>query len=331
MTVSRRRLTNLFSGLTMSNKITPLVEGGLLAAITAILGLAATFLPIVGIVIEFFCPIPIVILTVRQGLKFGAAAVVASFLLTLIFTGPALAIRLALTFSLCGLVLGQCLRLKLNAVKCFVPTFIMACAAQIVMLIMFLAIMGVDLIGENMQMIRDSFDESFKFYADMGVDPQLISQSREMVEPIARFIGLLTPIILFSVALINTAGSYALTKWFFRKLNMKFAEPLPPFAQWRFPVAFVYLAAFAGIGIYWGEKLSEGGLYFISMNALFIACIIGLIQGLSLLSFMADKYKVSKLVRRLIFVILILNFFLLQIVAFTGLFDIIFDYRKKLR
>ena len=321
----------MFSGLTMSNKITPLVEGGLLAAITAILGLVATYLPIVGIVVEFFCPIPIVILTVRQGLKFGAAAVVASFLLTLIFTGPALAIRLVLTFSLCGLVLGQCLRLKLSAVKCFVPTFIMACAAQIVMLIMFMAIMGVDLIGENMQIIRDSFNDAFKVYEEMGVDPQLINQSKEMVEPVARLIGLLTPIILFCVALINTAGSYALTKWIFRKLHMKFAEPLPPFTQWRFPIGFVYLAAFSGLAVYWGERLSEGGLYFIATNLFFIAGIIGLIQGLSVLTFLADKYKISKLVRRIIFVILILNFFLLQVVAFAGLFDIIFNYRKNLR
>ena len=322
---------NLFSAVTMNNKITPLVEGGLLAAITAILGLAATFLPIVGLIVEFFCPIPIVILTVRQGLKIGAAAVVASFLLTLIFMGPVLAIRLVLNFSLCGLVLGQCLRLKLNAVKCFVPTFIMACASQIVILIMFMAIMGVDLIGENMQLIRDSFNDAFKVYEEIGVDPQIINQSKEMVEPIARLIGLLTPIILFLVALINTACSYALTKWIFKKLNMKFAEPLPPFTQWRFPVAFVYLAAFAGIGIYWGEKLSAGGLYFISMNALFIACIIGLIQGLSLLTFIADKYNVSKLVRRIIFVVMLLNFLLLQVVAFAGLFDMVFDYRKSLQ
>ena len=315
----------------MKNKITPLVEGGLLAAVTAILGLATTFLPIVGVIVEFFCPIPIVILTVRQGVKVGLAATFAAFLLTLMFVGPVLAVRLALPFSLCGVVLGQCLRLGFGAVKCFVPTLIMGFAAQIVMLIMFMAVLGVDLIGENMQMIREAFDKSFKFYEGMGVDPAALAPMKAVVEPIARLIGLLTPVILFFVALINTAGTYVLTKIIFRKLHMKFAAPLPPFAQWRFPVAVLYTAAFAAIGIYWGEKLSEGGLYFVSMNALLIALIIGFIQGLSLLSFMADKYKISKFVRRMFFVVLILNLFFLQIVAFTGLFDIIFDYRKRLR
>ncbi len=315
----------------MNSKVTPIVEGGLMAAITAILGLASVYLPVVGLIVEFFCPIPIVILTVRQGVKAGAAAVIASSILLLMFMGPILAVRIALTFSLCGLVLGECLRRGFNAVKCLVPTLIMAFAAQILTLIMLMAIMGVDLIGENMQVIRESFDQSFKIYEEMGVDPEVIAYSKNMVEPIARLIGLLTPIILFFVALINTLCSYFITKWIFKKLQMKFAEPLPPFAQWRFPIAFLYLAAFAALGIYWSESWQAGGLYFISVNALFLAIIIGLVQGLSLLSFIADKYNISKFVRRIIFVVVLLNFMFMQIIAFAGMFDMIFDYRKHLQ
>ena len=315
----------------MNSKVTPIVEGGLMAALTAILGLASVYLPIVGLVIEFFCPIPIVVLTVRQGLKFGTAAVVASFILLLMFMGPVLSIRIALSFSLCGLVLGECLRRGFSAVKCLIPTLAMSFAAQIVMLIMFMGIMGVDLIGENMQIIRESFDQSFKFYEEMGVDPETIGYSKTMIEPIARLIGLLTPIILFFVALINTVGSYCIAKWIFKKLKMKFAEPLPPFAQWRFPIAFLYLAAFSALGIYWSESWQSGGLHFVSVNALFFAALIGLTQGLSLLSFIADRYNISKFVRRIIFVVVILNFMFLEIIAFTGLFDMIFDYRKRLQ
>ena len=315
----------------MNNKITPIVEGGLMAAITAILGLASVYLPVVGLIVEFFCPIPIVILTVRQGVKIGAAAVIASSILLLMFMGPILAVRIALTFSLCGLVLGECLRRGFNAVKCLVPTLIMAFSAQILILIMLMAIMGVDLIGENMQVIRESFDQSFKIYEEMGVDPEVIAYSKNMVEPIAKLIGLLTPIILFFVALINTICSYFITKWIFKKLQMKFAEPLPPFAQWRFPIFFLYLAAFAALGIYWSESWQAGGLYFISVNALFLAIIIDLVQGLSLLSFIADKYNISKFVRRIIFVVVLLNFMFMQIIAFAGMFDMIFDYRKHLQ
>ncbi|MBQ9479290.1 MAG: DUF2232 domain-containing protein, partial [Selenomonadaceae bacterium] len=54
------------------------------------------------------------------------------------------------------------------------------------------------------------------------------------------------------------------------------------------------------------------------------------VQGLSLMSFAADHFKLSKLIRRLLFLVVLLNGMLLQAVAFTGLFDMYFDYRKRL-
>ena len=315
----------------MGSKVTPTVEGGLLAALTLILSLAAIYLPIIGTFAEFFCAIPIVVLTVRQGFKFGAAAVAVSFVLLLMFTGPILAVRMTLSFGLCGLVFGQCLNRGLSAVKCFIPMLIMGFFAQIVSVAMLALISGVDIVEEDMKLVRESFTQSFAVYESMGVDPQVINQSKEMVEPIVQLIAVLTPIILFFVALINTVGTYILSMWIFQKLRMKFAEPMPPFTNWRFPVAFLYLAAFSALGLYWGQTRQISVLYFVAFNALVFACLVGLIQGLSLLSFLADRYNVSKFVRRIVFVIVILNLLCLQVVAVTGLFDMIFDYRKHLK
>ncbi len=315
----------------MGSKVTPTVEGGLIAALTVILSLAAIYLPIIGAFVEFFCAIPIVVLTVRQGFKFGASAVAVSFVLLLMFSGPILAVRMTLSFGLCGLVLGQCLNRGLSAVKCFIPVLIMGFFAQIVSVAMLSIISGVDVVEQDMKLVRESFTQSFEIYESMGVDPQVINQTKEIVEPIVQLIAVLTPIILFGVALINTVGTYILSKWIFQKLRMKFAEPMPPFAQWRFSTVFLYIAAFSALGLYWGQTRQISVLYFIAFNALVFAMIVGLTQGLSLLSFLADKYNVSKFVRRIVFVILILNIFFLQVVAVTGLFDMLFDYRKHLK
>ena len=314
----------------MESKVTPTVEGGLLAALTVILSLAAIYLPILGAFVEFFCAIPIAVLTVRQGFKFGAAAVAVSFVLLLMFTGPIQAVRMTLSFGLCGLVLGQCLSRGLSAVQCFIPVLITGFLAQIVSVAMLAIVAGVDVVEQDMKLVRDSFTQSFEVYESMGVDPQVINQSKQLVEPIVQLIAVLTPIILFFVALVNTVGTYILSKLIFKKLRMKFAEPMPPFTQWRFPVAFLYLAAFSALGLYWGETRQISVLYFIAFNGLVFAAIVGLIQGFSLMSYLADRYKVSKFVRRIVFVIFILNIFCLQVVAVTGLFDMIFDYRKHL-
>ncbi|MBQ9486722.1 MAG: YybS family protein [Selenomonadaceae bacterium] len=315
----------------MESKVTPTVEGGLLAALTVILSLAAIYLPVLGAFVEFFCAVPIAVLTVRQGFKSGAAAVAVSFVLLLMFTGPIQAVRMTLSFGLCGLVLGQCLNRGFSAVQCFIPVLITGFLAQIVSVAMLAIVAGVDVVEQDMELVRDSLTQSFEVYESMGVEPQVINQAKAMVEPIVQLFAVLTPIILFFVALINTVGTYILSKWIFQKLRMKFAEPLPPFTQWRFPVAFLYLASFSALGLYWGQTRQISVLYFIAFNALVLAAIAGLIQGFSLLSYLADRYKVSKFVRRIIFVILILNMFFLQVVAVTGLFDMVFDYRKHLQ
>lgn len=315
----------------MNSKAKPLIEGGLLAALTTILSLASIYLPVLGMLIEFFCAVPIVVLTARQGVKIGAAAVFVSTIMLFMFVGPFLAIRITLTFGLCGLVLGQCLRLGFNAVKCFVPTLTVSFVAQLVSLAMLIIFFGIDVVGENQQLIRESFDESFKIYESMGVDPEVINYSKAATESIIQLLTLLLPVILFFTALINAAGSYLLSKMIFRKLNMKFAEPLPPFKQWRFPSDLLYVAAFAAIGIYWGETRQIAMLYYVSANALVLSILIGLVQGLSVVSYVVERYKISKILYGIFCVMVCLNFMLMLMVSITGLFDIAFDYRKRIK
>ena len=314
----------------MESKVTPLVEGGLMAALTAILSLASIYLPIAGLFIEFFCAVPIVVLTARRGWQTGAAALIVSTLIIFMFTGPFHAVRISLTYGLCGLVLGYCLLRGFGAVKCFVPTLIFSFIGQFVTLSLMAIFLGVDIIGDNQQVIRESFDQSFKVYESMGVDPATIGYSKEMVDGVVQFLTLLTPIIFFFVALINTAASYLLSKWIFKKLRMKFAAPMPPFAQWRFPVSFLYVAAFAILGLYWGETRQIAPLYVICVNAMFFTMLIGLIEGLAVVSFLVEKYKISKWLYKIFCVFAILNYMLFLIVAVTGMFDIVFDYRRRL-
>ena len=59
------------------------------------------------------------------------------------------------------------------------------------------------------------------------------------------------------------------------------------------------------------------------------AMLAGGIQGLSLLSVLLGHFRLVRGVRILIYVFVLFNGLLLQIVAFTGLIDMFFDYRKR--
>ena len=311
-------------------KSTPVVEGGLLVAISVVLGLAATYLPVIGMAVEFFCAVPFVILTLRQGAGRGLTALIVSFMLLSMFMGPLLAARLAFTINICGVILGWCITQKFGTVKCFFATFLSSIAAQVTAIAFVLLVMGINFTETEISMLKESFEESFKFYENIGVDQAQLNEMKSQVAPVLELMSFLMPTSVVLVALVNTVACYLTSKWIFQKLHFEFVEPLPPFKEWRFPNFFFYIAAFAILGMYWGATRQWGLIHIISVNATFLSMGVGLIQGLAVFSFAADRYKISKLLRRLIFALIILNMMFAQIAAFIGLFDMIFDYRKKL-
>ena len=308
--------------------VTPTIEGGLLVAITVIMGLVTVYVPIIGMFVEFFCAVPLAVLTARQGAGKGLSALFVTFILLSMLISPILAVRLALSFGICGVALGWCVRKNFDAVRIFFMTLVVASAAQVVSILLLIAVMDVNLIEEQIEMVRESFAESFKMYEEMGVEPERIDEAKTQVEPALQTLVFLMPTLIMLTALINAVAVWLTARWIFPKLQMKIPQ-LPPFAQWKLPSLFFYTTIIGGLGLYWGFTRGWTEIYEISLNLLIVSAIIGLIQGLALLSFIFDKYNVSKLMRRLLYVILILNMFLIQIVAITGLLDMLFDYRKK--
>ena len=312
----------------MGTKVTPTIEGGLLVAITVILCLAAVYVPILGIVVEFFCAVPIAVLTARQGAGKGFMALTVAGILLVMFLGPPAALRLVLSFGLCGVTMGWCVRKNFSAVKIFLTVLIVASAAQMLSIALLLVLMDVNFIEMQITLLRESFAESFNMYEAMGVDKAQIAESKKQMESGLEALSLLMPTLIMLSAVMNAAAVWFTSKWIFPKLQIKLPQ-FPPFNEWRFPQIFLYVAAFGAIGMYWGFTRGWTQIYEIALNLTILAMLVGLIQGLALLSFLFDRYKVSKFLRRLFYVLIVLNMFLAQLVAVTGLIDMLFDYRKK--
>mgnify|MGYP002622313807 CR=1 FL=1 len=313
----------------MGRNITPTVEGGLLVAITLILGLASVYVPLLGMLAEFFCAVPLAVLTARQGAGKGLTALVVTFILLSILISPLLSMRLVLSYGICGVVLGFCVRKNFGAVKIFFMTLVVASAAQVVSLGLLLAIMDVNFIETQIELVRESFNESFALYESMGVEQERINEAKAQVEPAIQTLTFLIPTLMMLTALINSAVIWLTAHWIFPKLQMKIPK-LPDFAEWHFPQIFFYTAVIGGLGLYWGYTRGWTEIFEIALNLLIVSALIGLVQGFSLLAAIFDRYKVSKFMRRILYVLLLLNMFFIQLVAITGLFDMLFDYRKKL-
>ena len=311
-----------------NSNITPTVEGGLVIAIAVILGLASTYLPVIGMFVDFFWALPFAILSVRLGIQKASFSLLATMILLSLFIGPVFTLRLGLSFGFTGLALGFAIQKNFSAVKVFMFTLMVSFAAQIIAMMLMLFVMDINFLETQISMVKESFEQTFSLYESLGVDEAQIEQARSQVEPAIALLSILMPTLLLLMALINTIICFYTAKWIFPKLGLQISS-FPPFSTWRFPVAFFYLMLLALLGLYWGSTRNLNLLYSVSVNANILALFVGFLQGLSVLSFAADRFNLSKLVRRLIFIVIILNLMLFQIVAFTGLFDMFFDYRRR--
>ena len=114
----------------------------------------------------------------------------------------------------------------------------------------------------------------------------------------------------------------------FSRIGQKMPS-LPPFREWRFSVYFLFLFGFSLVGLYWGGTRHIPLLYEASLNGDILATFAGLIQGFSLLWYVADHWKIGRFWRWTIVAFAVLSAFLMQLIAFTGLFDMYFDYRRR--
>ena len=318
----------LLRGYVMVRNVTPTIEGGLLVSITVILGLLTIYVPLVGIFVEFFFAVPVAVLTARQGADKGLCALfVASVLLSMLIGAP-FALRICLSVGLCGVAFGWCVRRNFNAVQIFFVTLMVASAAQIVSIALASLLLDVDIIGVQMNLLRESFDESFNFYESIGVDKTQITQTRALTDSLLNLVAFVIPSLLMFAALVNAVTTYLTSQWIFAKLGVKLPK-MPDFAAWRFPSLFFYLAVVGGLCWYWGSTRNWIGIYQIALNLLCVSLIIGFVQGLAILSALSDRLKLSKLVRVLLYTVVILTPFLLQFTAVFGLVDTVFDYRKR--
>jgi uncharacterized protein YybS (DUF2232 family) len=93
---------------------------------------------------------------------------------------------------------------------------------------------------------------------------------------------------------------------------------------------WIVLAAFlaAILMVYWGRTREISLLFEVGMNLQVLASMFLFLQGMSLIFFFADKYRLSRLARILIVVLILSNGFLGQLLIFVGAVDIAIDYRR---
>ena len=97
--------------------IKALTESSLLTALTVIAALVSVYVPILGIAAALIWPLPVIVIVVRHGLRWGIISTIASTIIMSILIMPTIALRMALGFMLPALVLGYGFYAQWSAAK----------------------------------------------------------------------------------------------------------------------------------------------------------------------------------------------------------------------
>ena len=98
--------------------IKALTESSLLTALTVIAALVSVYVPILGIAAALIWPLPVIVIVVRHGLRWGIISTIASTIIMSILIMPTIALRMALGFMLPALVLGYGFYAQLPKIFC---------------------------------------------------------------------------------------------------------------------------------------------------------------------------------------------------------------------
>lgn len=311
-----------------SHRITPLTESGLLSALTVILAMAAAYLPVIGMVAALVWALPVVVLIVRHGLRWGVMSVLVSGVIMALLLEPMLSLRMVLSFGPTGLMLGYAFRHHWSGAHTFGMTLVASVAGKLLTFGLLFLVTSVNPLNMQMDVMQQSFDQTFAVYEQMGLDKNAIAASKAQISEAMTYLNLLLPFIVGVMGLLDAGVAYIVSSRVLRRLGETVPQ-LPPFAEWRLPQFFLYLLGFALVGIYWGGSREIQPLYQAAFNLNMVAMGAGVIQGLSLMSYAMDRFRVGRVMRMFFYAFVLLGGVLVQILAFTGLFDMLFDYRRR--
>ncbi|MBR1759746.1 MAG: YybS family protein [Schwartzia sp.] len=312
----------------MATRVASMTESGLLAAVTVVMALIGVYVPILGTVAILLWPLPILVLIVRHGLRWGVMAVAVAGVLTALLMEPAVSLRLALAFAPGGIALGLGFRREWSPVRTLVTGIACSMAAKLAALALLFALTGVEPFSVQFDMMEQSFDTTAKMYRSFGMSEAQIEESRTILAQNLALVRLLLPLIVVTMGLMDTTINYLVGATVLRRLGHD-VRTLPPFAEWRLPSVFVYLFGFSLVGAYWGSTRNITLLYQASLNLSMLATIAGLVEGLSVYTYASRHFHWPKFLAMVFLGFMMLNGFLLRLLCLVGLFDMVLDYRTR--
>lgn len=307
-----------------STQARPIVEGGLLAAVSVAIALVSIYVPYANLI----WPLPIALLGARHGVRWGVmSAVVGAMAVGAVANGLE-GLFLLLGSGPVGSVMGACFRRDMSAERLLLIGTVSAVVSNLLLIGAAMFVLQ----GDFLQMIADMRSHVVSAVTEFGQmmnDGAMTSeQLAVMGEKITDEYMMMIPSALVLYSMFTVVLNFMLITPILYRMRME-VPSFRPFESWRMPGWVLYLFVLSLVGIYWGDKWSLDPMVILSENVRIFMSLALFVHGLALVRYAANR---NRLLGRLYWVIVILMFlfpvFNIMMIVLGGL-DILMDYRKK--
>ncbi|MGD7061650.1 YybS family protein [Bacillus altitudinis] len=304
-----------------------LVEGAIMISIFAVMTLFYLYVPLLSIIFFMAAPIPIILYTIRHGLKKGIAAgaigIVISFLIGSInglLSAPMLiAVGIGMGVFYSRRQPGQAI---ITGALIYLFSFLIYFVVSVQLFQVDILGVAKESIDQIMPMVESTLKQSGA--SDQDIAKQL-KQFREMKDTALNSLPVALLIFVTLMSFVN--------HWFVRPLIKRFVPDMPAlkkFKDMRLPKSMVwYYLLTLLLMLIQPEKGSF--LSLVQTSAFQILFILVLIQGFSFIFYYCHEKNISKVVPIFAVVLTILYPPIGVIVRIIGIADIGFDLREKVK
>lgn len=306
-----------------------LTETAKLAALTVVLAVFSLLIPFFWFITLAIIPIPITVITVKWGAKYGSLASIATGVILTILTGPAEGIPVFLIIILLGVGQGIAIQKEYSPATVLLIGAVAVAASLVLMGLLVYFLQGINLITEQAKMADQFLKIQQDLYIKSGLTKQEAQTQLKQVKELFSYAPMLIPsgVVIFSLW-VSTL-SELLTFTILKRLKLK-AFVFPPFKEWQFPWIFAW-GFIIGLtcGLFYPQiQAYSRVILIIGLNFLLVFTVIYLVQGLSIVAFYLDKYKAPAGMKLLVYTIAVFLQLMFQGLTWFGLLDTWFNFRK---
>lgn len=303
-----------------------IAEAGLMIAIMVILGLGASYIPVIGTIISFLFPVPLVILSLHHSIRTSIIALVVSAIILIFFTEPLYGIGFSTSFGTIGLIFGHMIKKGKDSNSTVVFGALGFLCGVILVAFLSFMIMGINTFDMYFKMYEETFPTVVDFYKRLGIPTEQLDTISKNWQEIMKLIKQALPSMLLVGGIIISYANY----WVAFNILKRIKISIPPISvsNLRFPPITVlgFLLSFILTAVGMGNPSSLA--YQLGINLQVIFSVLFLLSGLLVVNSWISKWGLPTFAKWILFILIIFQPVFSLIVTWLGIFDTIFKLRK---